>query len=106
MWIDDYVRDDSLFGERHIFMRNQRSDDSFLSVSRCEFISQLRNTSIANSYLYEAIAFNRFTEEDCVYDTFLGGAHAYGRVSLRWTLDFELSILFKKSWWARSPDQY
>lgn len=71
MWVDDNVGDDSLFGERHVFLRNQCADDAFLSVSGSEFVSKFGYSCVSYTNFDETVAFDRFAEEDGVYDSFL-----------------------------------
>lgn len=50
-----YIRADTLFVERHVLLRDDESAHSLLSVSRREFVSELRSTRGSHENLDEEV---------------------------------------------------
>jgi hypothetical protein len=71
VWIDNQIRTNSFLSEGHVFLPVGHSDCSFLSVTRGEFVSDLRDPDRAHFNLSEAIAVLVGRQDNLVNHAFL-----------------------------------
>ena len=79
--IDDQIRSNSVFGERHITFRYNHTDCTLLSRSRSHFISQIRNTFFAHAHFRNTTTFFIVSNECLVYNSQLPLLCGFGMVS-------------------------
>ncbi len=95
MRVDDEVRRDTGSGERHIFLRSDKTADSFLTVTGCELVADLGDTEVTRSDFDEAGGVFRLGDDDGVNDTSLVTSHSDRGVAAFFNGD-ELSGRFLK----------
>lgn len=69
--IDNHIRYDSVHCERQVLLPKSHTTSTLLTMSRCELITNLRNSYTSHSYLSELVASRIFRYNNTVYNTFL-----------------------------------
>src|SRR5207249_10774284 len=100
MGIDDQVRDDSLRGEGHVFLRRDQADDALLAVTGRELVAELRDPEVAHLDLRELRAVLALRQHDALDPAALPAAHRDGLLAALLRRQ-ALRLLLKSSWGTR-----
>src|SRR5207247_11311540 len=81
MGIDDQVRDDSLRGEGHVFLRRDQADDALLAVTGRGLVAELGDPEVAHLDLRELRAALALRQPDGADPPAPPVAHRAGRIA-------------------------
>ena len=78
MGVDDKVRDHTVFCKGHVFLLNQASNDTFLSVARGELVANFGDFVAADHHAHETAGVKGFSDIDVVNPALLAVADKHG----------------------------
>src|SRR3970040_3140779 len=105
MWIDHYIWHHAVFSIRHVFMANEHSNNSLLSVPRCKLVTDFWNTHVPDSYFIHLAALLGLRHYNSINDTYFGRPYTNACISSIRSLYLKLLVLLHEPWRACSPDQ-
>jgi len=73
--VDHKVRAESALGKRHIFLRCDKSDNSFLTVTGCKLVADFRDTEVTGAHFDQTGAVLTFGNDHSIDNTVLVAAH-------------------------------
>ena len=76
--VDDQVRHNTVSGEGHVLWVNKASNDTLLSVSRSELVTDFRNLVASDHHSDQAARVEGFCDVDVVDPSFLTVANKHG----------------------------
>ena len=81
MRVDDHIWSNTIFSKWHIGLWYNHTDGSFLSSTRCEFITHGWYTFMANTHFCNSLSFFTLCHKHLVYISHLTFFRQYGCVS-------------------------
>ena len=77
MWIDDQVWNDTIGSEWHISWIDQSTNNTFLSVSRCKFITNFWYFVTSDHHSDESSGIKRFSDQHIVNISLFAVTHEH-----------------------------
>ena len=105
MWVDEEVRDYTVDCEWHIFRIYQTTDDTFLSVSAGELVTQFGDAIGSKSDSNQTARVERFRDEYIVDEAALSMSDVHTRFSAFLGLEERSVRFFQEARWAGLADQ-